>query len=57
VLDPIQDFLFRESINTSTDAPTFLAHHSTLALIFQSNYSYLAAALVLMLTARLAALW
>jgi hypothetical protein len=59
VLDSMQNFLFRASISASTraDAQTFSVQRTSLELIFQSNYSYLAAALAIMLTALLALLW
>lgn len=55
----MQNFLFRASIGASTDADaqTFAVQRTNLQLIFESNYSYLAAALVVMLVALLAVLW
>jgi hypothetical protein len=55
----MHDFLFRASINASTDADlqTFHVGRTSLSLVFQSNYGYLAAALVVMLLALLAALF
>jgi hypothetical protein len=59
VIGSMQNFLFRASIGASTDADaqTFAVQRSNLQLIFESNYSYLAAALVVMLVALLAVLW
>ncbi|KAH8699031.1 hypothetical protein BGW36DRAFT_358540 [Talaromyces proteolyticus] len=62
VLDAIQTFLFRASISAAddSDSQTFSVQRTNLALIFQSDYTYLAAALSLMfvtLAAVLTPLW
>jgi len=59
VLDSMQDFLFRSSLlaSTAADAQTFGVQRTYQALIFQSNYYYLAAALAVMLVALLAVLF
>jgi hypothetical protein len=59
VLDSMQNFLFRASISASSesDAQTFSVQRTSLALVFQSNYSYLTVALAIMLIALLAVLW
>ena len=52
------DFMFRASLqaSTATDAQTFSVQRTNLALIFYSDYHFLAAALVVMLLALLAVL-
>lgn len=56
VLDSMQEYLFRTSIDASTDADlqNFSVQRTTQALIFQSNYRYLAAAMAVMLFSLLA---
>jgi hypothetical protein len=58
VLDSMYDFMFRASLqaSTATDVQTFSVQRTTLALIFYSNYRFLAAALAVMLLALLAVL-
>lgn len=53
ILDSMHDFLFRTSLSASTNADiqVFSVQRTYLALIFQSNHGYLAAALAVMLAA------
>jgi hypothetical protein len=59
VLNSMYDFLFRASLSASTDndSQTFSVQRTSLALIFESNYGYMAAALALMLVASSAVLF
>jgi hypothetical protein len=59
VLNSIQDFMFRAAIlaSTSTEIQTFAAQRTSSALVFYSEYSFLAAALVAMLFAILVVLY
>src|SRR5438034_1836336 len=54
----MHDFLFRASISSATSAEvqTFPVRRTSLSLVFQSNYRYLAAALAVMLLAVFAVL-
>jgi hypothetical protein len=59
MLGSMQDFLFRASILASTDADaqTISVQRMTLALVFRSEYSYLGAAMAVMLFALIGLLW
>lgn len=59
VLDSMNDFMFRASLqaSTATDVQTFSVQRTNEALIFYSNYRFLAAALAVMLLALLAVLF
>jgi hypothetical protein len=59
VLNSMHDFMFRAALRTGngTDVQTFSVQRTNLALIFYSNYRFLAAALVVMLLALLAVLF